>query len=73
MRSDILKRHMKLHSKKNDSTPTIVTSYNPTFVSISDPRKRSNEKSKINLEECRKHLIKVENEYQEKLELGKMI
>ena len=32
-----------------------------------------NEKSKINKEELRKHLIKVGNEYQKKLELGKEI
>ena len=48
MRSDVLKRHMKQHSNKN-------------------------EKSKINKEELRKHLIKVGNEYQKKLELGKEI
>ena len=32
-----------------------------------------NEIGKINKEELRKHLIKVENEYQEKLEVGKEI
>ena len=47
-RSDVLTRHMKQHSNKN-------------------------EKSKINKEELRKHLIKVEHEYQEKLGLGKDI
>ena len=35
--------------------------------------KKSNEKSKINKEELRKHLIKIGNEYEEKLELGKEI
>ena len=47
--------------------------HNPPSVSTSDPIKRLNEKSKINKEELRKYLINVENEYQEKLELGKEI
>ena len=70
---------MKQHLNKNESVPAtniLVTNNiynNPPSVSTSDPRKRSNEKSKINKEELRKHLIKVENEYQEKLELGKEI
>ena len=78
-RSDILKRHMKQHSKKNESVPatnileTNNIYNNPPSVSTSNPIKKSNEKSKINKEELRKHLIKVENEYQEKLELGKDI
>ena len=45
----------------------------PQSVSTSDPMKKSNEKSKINKEELRKHLIKIGNEYEEKLELGKEI
>ena len=79
MRSDILKRHMKQHSKKNESVPAtniLVTNNiynNPPSVSTSDPIKRLNEKSKINEEELRKNLIKVRIEYQEKLELGKKI
>ena len=73
MRSDNLKSHMKQHSKKNESVPTtniLVRNNiynNPPYASTSNPIKRSNEKSKINKEELRKHLIKVENEYQEKL------
>ena len=47
--------------------------HNLPSVSTSDPIKRSNEKSKINKEELRKHLIKIGNEYEEKLELGKEI
>ena len=79
MRSDVLKRHIKQHSKKNESVPatnilkTNNIYNNPPSVSTSDPIKKSNKKSKINKEELRKHLIKVENEYQEKLELGKEI
>ena len=79
MRSDILKRHMKQHSKKNESVPAtniLVTNNiynNPPSVSTSNPMKKSNEKSKINKEELRKHLIKIGNEYEEKLEFGKEI
>ena len=131
MRSDGLKRHMKQHSKKNESVPATnileISMYkrklndlssedpeqicksiledvindihnkdetsmyrkkpklndlrsdgldelhNLPSVSTSDPIKRSNEKSKINKEELRKHLIKIENEYQKKVELGKEI
>ena len=47
--------------------------HNPPSVSTSDPMKKSNEKRKINKEELRKHLIKIGNEYEERLELGKMI
>ena len=79
MRSDVLKRHKKQHSKKNESVPAtniLVTNNiynNPPSVSTSDPIKKSNKKSKINKEELRKHLIKIGNEYEEKLELGKEI
>jgi len=79
MRSDVHKRHMKQHSKRNESVPaanileTNNIYNNPPSVSTSNPIKKSNEKNKINKEELRKHLIKVENEYQEKLGLGKDI
>ena len=89
MRSDVLKRHMKQHSKGNESVPaTNITNniYNNIYnnnpsVSTSDPRKGLNEKSKITKEQLRKEIMKdaneyqekLEHEYQEKLELGKMI
>ena len=52
MRIDILKRHMKQHSKKNESVPAtniLVTNNiynNPPSVSTSDPTKKSNEKTR---------------------------
>ena len=75
MRSDVLKRHMKQHSKRNESVPAtnILVTNNPSTVSTSDPRKRLNEESESNTEELRKQLIKLENEYQRKLTLGKDI
>ena len=74
MRSDHLKRHMKQHSKKNESVPatniSVTNNIYPPTVSTSDPR---NEESESNTEELRKQLIKLENEYQRKLTLGKDI
>ena len=75
MRSDVLKRHMKQHSKRNESVPAtnILVTNNPSTVSTSDPRKRLNEESESNTEELRKQLIMLGNEYQRKLTLGKDI
>ena len=81
MRSDVLSRHMKQHSKRNESNPVTnisVTNHYNTTPGVSSKRKDkeneiNDEKSEINKEELRKHLIKLENEYQEKLEVGKEI
>ena len=75
MRSDVLKRHMKQHSKRNESVPAtnILVTNNPPTVSTSDPRKRLNEESESNTEELRKQLTMLGNEYQRKLTLGKDI
>ena len=74
MRSDHLKRHMKQHSKKNESVPatniSVTNNIYPPTVSTSDPK---NDESESNTEELRKQLIKLENEYQRKLTLGKDI
>ena len=79
MRSDVLKRHMKQHSKKNESVPAtniLVTNNiynNPPSVSTSDPIKRLNEKSKINIEELENSIVNDDHEYEQKFELGKAI
>ena len=75
MRSDVLKRHMKQHSKRNESVSAtnILVTNNPSTVSTSDPRKRLNEESESNTEELRKQLTMLGNEYQRKLTLGKDI
>ena len=75
MRSDVLKRHMKQHSKRNESVSAtnILVTNNPPTVSTSDLRKRLNEESESNTEELRKQLIMLGNEYQRKLTLGKDI
>ena len=75
MRSDVLKRHMKQHSKRNESVSAtnILVTNNPPTVSTSDLRKRLNEEIESNTEELRKQLIMLGNEYQRKLTLGKDI
>ena len=75
IRSDHLKRHMKQHSKRNESVPAtnILVTNNPSTVSTSDPRKRLNEESESNTEELIKQLTMLGNEYQRKLTLGKDI
>ena len=74
MRSDHLTRHMKQHSKKNESNPvtniSVTNHYNTTQGVCT---KRKDEENEMKDEEFRKALIKLENEYQEKLEVGKEI
>ena len=72
MRSDVLTRHLKQHEKTNEDSPvTSVTNnlYTPTHDSMNIKKV----KKEINNEELRKHLIKMENDYQEKIALGKEI
>ena len=74
MRSDNLTRHMKQHSKNEESNSTTnisVTSNNNTTSGVST--KRKDKENEMKDEELKKHLIKLENEYQEKLEVGKEI
>ena len=74
MRSDVLTRHMKQHSKRNESTPvtniSLTSNYNitPRVSTI-----RREEENNIKDEKFKEYLIKIENEYQEKLVQGKKI
>lgn len=74
MRSDVLARHMKQHLKKNESNPvtniSVTKNYNTTS-GVSTERKDEENENKD--EELKKYLIKIENEYQEKLIQGKKI
>ena len=74
MRSDVLGRHMKQHLKKNESNPvtniSVTNNYN-TISGVSTERKDEENENKD--EELKKYLIKIENEYQEKLVQGKKI
>ena len=69
MRSDNLTRHMKQHSKRNESTP-VTNNYNTTH-GVSTERKDA--ENKIKDEELKMYLIKIGNEYKRKLALGKQI
>ena len=64
MRSDVLKRHMKQHSKRNESVPptniSVTSNYNTTS-GVSTERKDEENENKD--EELKKYLIKIENEY----------
>ena len=66
MRSDVLTRHMKQHEKRHIS----VT--NNIYTSTEDSMNIKKEKSEIN-DELKKHLRRLENDYQEKIALGKEI
>ena len=74
MRSDVLDRHMEQHLKKNESNPvtniSVTNNYNTT-PGVSTERKDEENVNKD--EELKKYLIKIENEYQEKLVQGKKI
>ena len=74
MRSDNVKRHMKQHTKKNESNPvtniSVTNNYN-TISGVSTERKDEENENKD--EELKKYLIKIENEYQEKLVQGEKI
>ena len=68
MRSDVLARHMKQHSMRNESSPvtniSVTNNYN-TISGVSTERKDEENENKD--EELKKYLIKIENEYQEKI------
>ena len=74
MRSDNLTRHMKQHSKRNEGNPvtsiSVTNNYNTTPGVSTQIGK---EDSEINKQKLRKHLIKLENKYQEKIFLGQKI
>ena len=74
MRSDHLTRHMKQHYKRNEGNPvtniSLTNNYNSTPGVSTQIGK---EDSEINKEKLRKHLIKLENEYQEKIVQGQKI
>ena len=74
MRSDVKTRHMEQHSKKEEpdsSANTYKTNNNNTTSGVST--KRKDEENENNDEELKKYLIKLGNEYQEKLVQGKKI
>ena len=72
MRSDVQTRHMKQHENE-DNPVTNISVTNNIYTPKQDSMNIKKVKSEINDEELRKHLIKMENDYQEKIALGKGI
>ena len=73
MRSDVLTRHMKQHEKRNEDNPvTNISVTNNIYTSTDDSMNIKKEKSEIN-DELKKHLRRLENDYQDKIALGKEI
>ena len=74
MRSDHLTRHLKQHSEKDTNNPGtniyVTNNYNTTSGVSTE---REDEENENNDEELKKYLIKIGNEYQEKLIQGKKI
>ena len=74
MRSDVKTRHMEQHSKREESNFTTNTyKTNKNNTTSDDSTKRKDEENEMKDEEFRKALIKLENEYQEKIVQGKKI
>ena len=74
MRSDHLNRHLKQHSEKDTNNPAtniyVTNNYNTTSGALTE---REDEENENNDKELKKYLIKIGNEYQEKLIQGKKI
>ena len=74
MRSDHLTRHLKQHTEKDTNNPRtniyVTNNYNTTSGVSTD---REDEENENKDEELKKYLIKIGNEYQEKLVQGKKI
>ena len=72
MRNDHLTRHLKQHTEKDTNNPRtniyVTNNYNTTSGVSTE---RNDEENENKDEELKKHLIKIENEYQEKLVQGK--
>ena len=73
MRSDHLNRHLKQHSEKDTNNPAtniyVTNNYNTTSGVLTE--REDEEENENNDEELKKYLIKIGNEYQEKLIQGK--
>ena len=81
MRSDNVKRHMKQHTKKNESNPvtniSVTNNYN-TISGVSTERKdeeNENKDAQTTIDEKALEIaaLKINKEYEEKVELGKAL
>ena len=81
MRSDNVKRHMKQHTKKNESNPvtniSVTNNYN-TISGVSTERKdeeNENKDAQTTIDEKALEIaaLKINKKYEEKVELGKAL
>ena len=79
MRSDHLKRHMKQHSKRNESNPvtniSVTKNYNTTSSVLADREDEVECEPHTTIDEkaLERSALKINKEYEEKIELGKAL
>ena len=79
MRSDHLTRHMKQHSKRNESNPvtniSVTKNYNTTSSVLADREDEVECEPHITIDEkaLERSALKINKEYEEKIELGKAL
>ena len=79
MRSDVLARHMKQHSKRNESNPvtniSVTKNYNTTSSVLADREDEVECEPHTTIDEkaLERSALKINKEYEEKIELGKAL
>ena len=79
MRSDVLARHMKQHSKRNESNPvtniSVTKNYNTTSSVLADREDEVECEAQTTIDEKALEIaaLKINKEYEEKIELGKAL
>ena len=79
MRSDVLARHMKQHSKRNESNPvtniSVTKNYNTTSSVLADREDEVECELQTTIDEKALEIaaLKINKEYEEKVELGKAL
>ena len=79
MRSDVLARHMKQHSKRNESNPvtniSVTKNYNTTSSVLTDREDEVECEPQTTIDEkaLERSALKINKEYEEKVELGKAL
>ena len=79
MRSDVLARHMKQHSKRNESNPvtniSMTKNYNTTSNVLADREDEVECEPHTTIDEkaLERSALKINKEYEEKIELGKAL
>ena len=79
MRSDVLARHMKQHSKRNESNPvtniSVTKNYNTTSSVLADREDEVECEPQTTIDEKALEItaLKINKEYEEKVELGKAL